>query len=116
MMVVVQGTNEFADYGVFLRAMSVALSGMQEDDKYFYIYSLGPSKINSFAQEFVNLSERGMKARNKKIKTYRVTQQWFTENISDFNYFAYLSGPKQYPSSIAKFAKDNGIELGIFQY
>ena len=68
MIVAVQGTSEFNDYFVFLRAMSVALSGMKEDDNEFIIYSVGPSKINNFVSEFSNLSERGMKARGKKIK------------------------------------------------
>jgi hypothetical protein len=31
MIVVVQGTNDFDDYQVFLRAMSVALSSMRKD-------------------------------------------------------------------------------------
>ena len=37
MIVVVQGTNDFDDYQVFLRAMSVALSGMQDGDKEFTV-------------------------------------------------------------------------------
>jgi hypothetical protein len=65
MIVAVQGTNDFNDYQVFLRAMSVALSGMKEDDNEFIIYSVGPAKVNSFVSEFSNLSERGMKARGK---------------------------------------------------
>ena len=35
MIVAVQGTKEFNDYNVFLRAMSVALSGMKENDNEF---------------------------------------------------------------------------------
>ena len=42
MIVAVQGTNEFDDYNLFLRAMSVALSGMKNDEKDFTIYSVGP--------------------------------------------------------------------------
>ena len=47
MIVVVQGTNDFNDYNVFIRAMGVALSGMSKDDTEFHIYSVGPAKINS---------------------------------------------------------------------
>jgi hypothetical protein len=67
MIVAVQGTAEFNDYNVFLRAMSVALSGMKQDDKEFIIYSVGPARVNNFVSEFSNLSERGMKARGKKL-------------------------------------------------
>ena len=71
MIVAVQGTNDFDDYNIFIRAMGVAMSSMKEEDKEFVIYSVGPVKINSFVSEFCNLSERGMKARGKKIKFYK---------------------------------------------
>jgi hypothetical protein len=32
------------------------------------------------------------------------------------NYFAFFSNAKQSTSTLAKKAKDQGIELGIFQY
>ena len=91
MIVGVQGTSSFEDYNVFLRSMGVALSGMQEADQYFYIYSAGPAKVNSMIMEFVNLSERGMKSRGKKIKFYKVAPTWISENIKDINYFVFLS-------------------------
>ena len=82
MIVVVQGTNEFNDYSVFIRAMGVALSGMKDEDQEFAIYSVGPVKINAMVSEFSNLSERGMKARGKKIKYYKVPGQWVEETIA----------------------------------
>ena len=48
MIVAVHGTTDFDDYQVFLRAMSVALSGLKNEDKEFIVYSAGPVKINSF--------------------------------------------------------------------
>jgi hypothetical protein len=116
MIVVVQGTKEFDDYNVFLRAMSVALSGMKNDDKEFSIYSVGPAKINSFVSEFSNLSERGMKARGKKIKFYKVPASWVEENIAYVNYLAYLSKPKQATSNLVAIAELKNIEVGIFRY
>lgn len=95
MIVAVQGTNEFDDYNLFLRAMSVALSGMKSDEKDFTIYSVGPTKINSFVSEFSNLSERGMKARGRKIKFYKVPERWVYDNMDQVNYFAFLSKPKE---------------------
>jgi hypothetical protein len=116
MNVVVQGTNEFEDYNIFLRAMGVALSGMLQDDNYINIYSVGPARINSMVLEFCNLSERGMKARGKKIKHYKVPPSWVDENMEHMNYFAYLSNPKQATSKLVAKAELQNIEVGIFRY
>jgi hypothetical protein len=116
MIVGVQGTSEFDDYNLFLRAISVALSGMKEEDKEFIIYSVGPTKVNSFVSEFSNLSERGMKARGRKIKFYKVTEKWLQENIDQVNYFAFLSKPKQSVSKLTTFAESKNVEVGIFRY
>lgn len=116
MIVAVQGSNDFDNYPVFLRAMGVALSSMKDDDKNFIIYSAGPAKINSFVSEFSNLSERGMKARGKKIKFYKVSLPWLYENIDQINYLAYLSNPKQSTSKLVAEAELRDIEVGIFRY
>lgn len=116
MIVAVQGSNEFNNYQVFLRAMGVALSNMKDDDAHFIIYSAGPAKINSFVSEFSNLSERGMKARGRKIKFYKVSLPWLYENINDVNYLVYLSNPKQSASKLVAEAELNNIEVGIFRY
>lgn len=116
MIVVVQGTNDFDDYNVFLRAMSVALATMNSEDKEFSIYSVGPARINAFVSEFSNLSERGMKARGKKIKFYKVPASWVEENISYVNYLAFLSKPKQATSKLVASAELNNVEVGIFRY
>ena len=116
MIVAVQGTNDFDDYSIFIRAMGVALSGMSDDDREFVIYSAGPARINSFVSEFSNLSERGMKARGRKIKFYKVANAWLEENINHVNYFAFLSKPKQGNSKLVDFAEQNNIEVGIFRY
>jgi hypothetical protein len=116
MIVGVQGTSSFEDYNVFLRSMGVALSGMQETDEYFYIYSAGPAKVNSMVMEFVNLSERGMKSRGKKIKFYKVAPNWISENIKDINYLVFLSKEKESVSKLVGEAKLNNIDVGIFNY
>jgi hypothetical protein len=116
MIVAVQGTKEFNDYNVFLRAMSVALSGMKEDDNEFIVYSVGPAKINNFVSEFCNLSERGMKARGKKIKFYNTAPSWLDTNIDQLNYFAFLSKPNEQKSKLVKAAELKNIEVGIFRY
>ena len=116
MIVAVQGTNDFDDYNIFIRAMGVAMSSMIEEDKEFVIYSVGPVKINSFVSEFCNLSERGMKGRGRKIKFYKVTNSWLEQNINTLNYFAFLSRPKQINSKLVSVAELNNIEVGIFKY
>jgi hypothetical protein len=116
MIVAVQGTNDFDQYSVFLRAMSVALSSMQKDDNEFIIYSAGSKNINSFAMEFVNVSEHGMKRRKMKIKLYKVAPSWVEENIQYINYFAFLSKPNQHPSKLVATAQLNNVEVGIFRY
>jgi len=116
MIVVVQGTNDFNDYNVFIRAMGVAMSGMSSNDKEFYVYSAGPARINSMVSEFCNLSERGMKSRGMKIKYYKVSTQWVYENLEYVNYFAFLSKPKQPVSKLVAEAELKNIEVGIFRY
>ncbi len=116
MIVGIQGTPNFSDYQVFLRAMGVTMSSLKEDDEYFYIYSAGPSNVNDMASEFVNLSERGLKSRGKKIKMYKVPPTWITENIKEINYFAFLSKEREQVSKLVDDAKANNVEYGIFRY
>jgi hypothetical protein len=96
--------------------MSVALSGMQDGDKEFTVYSAGPASINSFVSEFCNLSERGMKSRGRKIRFYKVPASWVEENITSVNYLAFLGKPKQAVSRLVTTAEKNNIEVGIFRY
>lgn len=116
MIVAVQGTSSFSDYNVFLRAMGVAMSSLSEEDLYFYIYSAGPGNVNDMASEFVNLSERGMKSRGKKIKMYKVAPSWISENIKDVNYFAFMSKESEQVTKLIDEAKANNVDYGIFRY
>lgn len=116
MIVAVQGTNEFNDYGVFIRSMGVAMSNMNKDDKEFIIYSVGPARVNSFVSEFSNVSEKGMKARGKKIKFYKVAPVWMQENLDQLNYFAFLSKPSEKISRLVSEAQLKNVEVGIFKY
>ncbi len=114
MNVVVQGTKEFSDYNVFLRAMGVALSDIKDGE--FNIYSVGPAQINSFTAEFCNLSENGLKQRGIKIKFYRVPSYFVENNLDNFQYFAFLSTPNQRPSKLVSSAELKGVQVGIFRY
>lgn len=116
MIVGVQGSSTFSDYAIFLRAMGVALSSMKPEDTEFYVYTFGPSKINSYTAEFCNLSERGMKMRGKKIRFFKVPLEWGQQNIYSFDYFAYFSNPKEPLSKFATLIESKGIDLGVFRY
>ena len=114
MNIAVQGTKEFSDYNVFLRAMGVALSDI--DDTEFNVYSAGPSQINSFTAEFCNRSENSLKQRGIRVKFYRVPPSFIEENMEDFDYLAFLSTPNQRPSRLVASAELSGVEVGIFRY
>lgn len=114
MNIVVQGTKEFSDYNVFLRAMGVALSDI--DDAEFNVYSVGPAQINSFTAEFCNRSENSLKQRGIKTRFYRVPPSFVEENIDSVDYFAFLSTPNQKISRLVATAELHGVEVGIFRY
>lgn len=116
MIVAVQGTSSFNEYAIFLRAMGTALSQMEKDDKEFFIYSAGPSKINSMAMEFANVSERGFKARGLKIKMFKVPPSWIKENVHDIEYFAFFSKPKEPVSPLVDYAEAKDIQVGVYRY
>lgn len=114
MNIVVQGTKEFLDYNIFMRAMGVALSSINDEE--FNVYSVGPAQINSFTAEFCNLSERSLKQRGIKTRFYKVPPSFVEENMDGFDYFAFLSTPNQRPSKLVASAELSGIEVGIFRY
>lgn len=112
----IQGSRNFSDYNVFLRAMGTALSSMDSDDKTFIICSAGPANINSMGMEFSNISERSLKARGIKIKLNKVPPSWIKDNIRDINYFAYFSKPKEPVSELVDLAEAKDIEVGIYRF
>lgn len=114
MNIAVQGTKEFSDYTIFLRAMGVALSDVQDGE--FNVYTAGPAQINSFTAEFCNRSENSLKQRGIKVRFYKVPSSFIEENAESFNYFAFLSAPNQRPSRLAATMELSGVEVGIFRY
>jgi hypothetical protein len=116
MIVATQGTKSFDEYSVFLRAMGTALSQMKEEDKEFYVYSAGPSKINSMALEFCNVSERSLKARGIKIRLIKVPPSWIKENIHDIDYFAFFSKPKEAISPLVSYAESKDASVGVYRF
>ena len=116
MIVGIQGTRNFSDYNIFLRAMGTALSMLDENESEFLIYTAGPSRVNEMALEFSNISERSLKARGIKIRTYKVPPKWIKENILTMNYFAFFSKPKEPVSDLVDLAEAKDIEVAIYRY
>lgn len=114
MILAIQGSKSFSDYTIFLRAMGTALSTLSEGDDEFTIFSAGPAQINSFAQEFINVSN--WKSRGIKAKLVKVPPSWIEDNIHDVNYFAYFSKPKEQVSPLVDLADAKDVEVGVYRY
>ena len=115
MNVAVQGTKSYIDYNVFMRAMGVALSSVVSGDE-FNVYTVGPAQVNSFTSEFCNMSEDGLRRRGIKIRFFKVPVSYIQEHAETFDYFAFLSAPKETPSSLVSYMDLMGVETGIFRY
>lgn len=116
MIVAIQGTKNFSDYNVFLRAMGTALSTMETGDKNITIYSAGPAIINSMGLEFSNISERSLKSRGIRIKFNKVPASFIKSNIAEIDYLAYFSKPKEPVSDLVDLAEAKDIEVGVYRF
>jgi predicted glycoside hydrolase/deacetylase ChbG (UPF0249 family) len=116
MIVAVQGTKNFNDYAIFLRAMGTAMSQMDSEDNELKIFSAGPVNVNVMATEFVNVSERSFKGRGKKIKLVKVPPSWIDDNLADISYFAFFSKPKEDISYQVKNADAKSVNVGVYRY
>ena len=115
MNVLVQGSKTFSDYQIFMRAMGVALGYIEDDE--FAVYSIGPNKVNSFATEFVNMSERNLKARGIKAKVHKVPHSWGVDKLPQMDYIAYLcNANEKYTPTIIDLAEMAGRPNAIFRY
>jgi hypothetical protein len=116
MIVAIQGTRNFNDYSIFLRAMGTAFNNLPEDDTQIIVFTAGPAQINSFAMEFVNISERSLKARGIKIKLVKIPPSWIADNIHDVDYLAYFSKPKESIPAIVDLAEAKDVEVGVYRF
>lgn len=116
MIMAVQGSRNFDDYSVFLRAMRTALSSMETEDRQIYIYSAGPARINAMAMEFSNVSERSLKARGIKIQMRKVPPSWIENYMEDLDYFAFFAQPGEPVSKLVDIADNSGVDAGVYIY
>ena len=116
MKVLVQGSKEFDDYSVFMRAMSVALSSLNGGDTIFEVYSVGPKRTNNLVLEFMNVSEDGMVDRGLDARKYFVPFSWAENNMDKIDYFIYLSNPTERGSRLLALAEHHNTESAHFNY
>jgi hypothetical protein len=116
MVIVVEGTKEFSDYEIFMRAMTVALS-TPNDNNQIQVWTLGPHKINNFTAAFCNSAENYLKQKGFKVSFSKINEQWVKQNIEHVTYYAYFSLPKEPLSKFATYMEhQEGLEMGIFRY
>jgi hypothetical protein len=96
--------------------MHTALTQLPEHDKMITIMSAGPAQINSFGQEFSNITERSLKARGIKIKIVKIPPSWIKDNLNEINYLAYFSKPKESLPEIIELADAKDIEVGVYRF
>jgi len=116
MIVGVQGSKSFDDYNIFLRAIGTALTQLPEGDTEFLVYSVGPANVNRMSMEFCNVTERSMKAKGIKVRMFKIPFTWAKENITELDYFIYLSKPKERDSELVDLADRKDIEVGVYRY
>ncbi len=116
MIVVVQGTKTFKDYSIFLSGMRSALINLPDDDKEFTVFSAGPVNINSMAMEFINVTERGLKARGIKSKLIKIPPSWIEQNHHNIDLLAFYALPKEeIPAMISKVSK-KGVNVQFYRF
>jgi hypothetical protein len=116
MIVVVQGTKRFDDYSVFLTGMRSALINLTDNDKSFTVFSAGPANINAMAMEFVNVTERSLKARGIKSKLVKVPPSWIENNVDDIDLFAYYALPKEPIPEMVTSVSNKGVNVQFYRF
>lgn len=115
MIIGMQASRNFADYSIFLRAMGTALYDLGGDTE-FTILTAGPHKLNDMAMEFVNISERTLKAKGIKAKVVKMPDKAIQERLLDLDSFIYFSLPKETPSELALEAEAKDLEVLFYRF
>jgi hypothetical protein len=117
MIVTVEGTRQFNDYEVFMRAMGVALSADYVDSR-IEVWSAGPQNVNRFTAAFCNSSENYLKQKGFKISFKRFPISHIAANMGMVDYFAFFAKPNQRnsESKLLASAEYYQVETGIYKY
>lgn len=116
MIVVIQGTKGFSDYSIFLSGMRSALINLADDDKQFTVFSAGPVNINSMAMEFINVTERSLKAKGIKSKLVKIPPSWIEQNHHDIDLLAYYALPKEPIPDMINKVSNKGVNVQVYRF
>ena len=116
MIVVVQGNKTFNDYSIFLAGMRSALINLPDDDKSFTLFSAGPSNINSMAMEFINVTERSLKARGIKPKLVKIPPSWIEQHHAEIDLLAYYALPKEAIPAMITRVSNKGVNVQFYRF
>lgn len=117
MKIAVNGTKNFKNYNIFLRAMRVILSEMNKTgDKELTVYSAGPANINAFTREFINITERSMKSLGIKVRVNNRPFSDIKSTVNNMDYVAYFCLPEENKNELIEEAEAFDIEVGIYKF
>lgn len=117
MKVLIQGSNDFTNEAVFLRAMGVALSDFSmRDGTVIEFHHIGPRKVSNLVVGFCNMTEDRIRGVARSIRAYPIAYPVASKLISTFDYFIYLDGGGQKMSPLVALAESVGVEVGVFRY
>lgn len=114
MIIAVQGTKNFSDYEIFMRAMGVALSQPNSDGN-IEVWSAGPHNVNNFTAAFCNSAENYLKQKGYRVSFKKLPARYIEENISDISYLAFFGKKNEKVSSLVASAELSNTEIGIFR-
>lgn len=114
MIIAVEGTKNFADYETFMRAMGVALSQINDDNR-VDVWSAGPHTINNFTAAFCNSAENYLRQKGIRVSFKKVNAQYIKDNMHTVSYLAFFSKKNEKPSALVGTAELDNIEVGIFR-
>lgn len=116
MIVAIQGTKAFDDYGIFMFAARSILTSVSEDDKSLLILTSGPFKVNDMVYEFFGVSDRSLRARGIKVKIVKVPPSAIKERLFEIDFLVFLSKPKEDLSPLMQHAKAKDFDIRWFRY
>lgn len=117
MKVLIHGTKNFNQYEIFINALGRVIRSMDEDDDELTVVTLGPQNVTHMAHEFINVSERTLKANGVRPKVMPRTIRWAKSNLEDFDEFVYFCKPKERLSEIAALVdKKSTLDLVVYRY
>lgn len=116
MKIAVQGSKNFSDYNIFLRAMRTALYSMKPEDKTIELYPLGTHIVNNMAIGFSNIAEDELRPRGIKISCHQRPSSWGEKNVKEFDYIAYFCKPGEPFSKLVDLADELELNPGVYSY